>query len=353
MTSGSYSSGGGYPTLLASRIKVWNGSNAKYEIVNGKKRVKFNNYDVFYQEESAQRGGSPAVTGTSGPSAAWTASDEVALQSKLVAKVKRHEFNLAVNVAQSKELVNMVSHNLRNISRSLRALKHGDFSSATRFLLSTSSSKPKKPPPKLVPKDISGRWLELQYGWLPALGDTYEAFKAYHTATDYRIERLTVGHKGSRIPFEGSPSPTFYTFPGFLRARKYVIYEMSEALSAPRSLGLLDPLSVAWEILPYSFVIDWFIPIGSYLENLSVIPTLRGRFCNTVVLTKDSSYAGSLPAGFPTYAGKGRSAHRKQTIRTVTTGLSTAFPGFNQPFAKLMSRRVGNAIALAYQRLAH
>jgi hypothetical protein len=31
------------------------------------------------------------------------------------------------------------------------------------------------------------------------------------------------------------------------------------------TLGLLNPLSLAWELLPYSFVIDWFLPIGDYL----------------------------------------------------------------------------------------
>jgi hypothetical protein len=34
-------------------------------------------------------------------------------------------------------------------------------------------------------------------------------------------------------------------------------------------LGLNSPVSLAWELIPYSFVVDWFLPIGQALEDLS------------------------------------------------------------------------------------
>jgi hypothetical protein len=33
--------------------------------------------------------------------------------------------------------------------------------------------------------------------------------------------------------------------------------------------GLLDPLAVAWELVPLSFVVDWFINVGSFLDSLT------------------------------------------------------------------------------------
>jgi hypothetical protein len=36
------------------------------------------------------------------------------------------------------------------------------------------------------------------------------------------------------------------------------------------SFGLLNPAAVAWELLPFSFVVDWFLPVGRYLEGLDV-----------------------------------------------------------------------------------
>jgi hypothetical protein len=37
----------------------------------------------------------------------------------------------------------------------------------------------------------------------------------------------------------------------------------------PAALGFTNPLVVAWEVVPWSFVVDWFIPVGRYLEQLS------------------------------------------------------------------------------------
>jgi hypothetical protein len=33
--------------------------------------------------------------------------------------------------------------------------------------------------------------------------------------------------------------------------------------------GVINPLSIAWELSPYSFVVDWFIPVGNVLSALS------------------------------------------------------------------------------------
>jgi hypothetical protein len=48
--------------------------------------------------------------------------------------------------------------------------------------------------------------------------------------------------------------------------RRSLKVTVAEPPSAMQSLGLLNPEVVAWELLPWSFVIDWFIPIGDYLQ---------------------------------------------------------------------------------------
>lgn len=40
-------------------------------------------------------------------------------------------------------------------------------------------------------------------------------------------------------------------------------------LRSLNSLGLLNPLSLAWELVPWSFVVDWFLPIGPVLQALT------------------------------------------------------------------------------------
>ena len=33
--------------------------------------------------------------------------------------------------------------------------------------------------------------------------------------------------------------------------------------------GLVNPLSLGWELIPFSFVVDWCMPIGNFLEALT------------------------------------------------------------------------------------
>jgi hypothetical protein len=36
-----------------------------------------------------------------------------------------------------------------------------------------------------------------------------------------------------------------------------------------KQIGFNNPISLAWEVLPYSFVLDWFLPIGDFLDGLN------------------------------------------------------------------------------------
>jgi hypothetical protein len=44
----------------------------------------------------------------------------------------------------------------------------------------------------------------------------------------------------------------------------------AKAADLPGLFGLVNPFEVAWEIVPFSFVADWFLPIGRYLSALDV-----------------------------------------------------------------------------------
>lgn len=52
---------------------------------------------------------------------------------------------------------------------------------------------------------------------------------------------------------------------GLLLELKY----SSAALAAQTGFGVTDPLLLAWELTPFSFVFDWFIDVGSWLEAMS------------------------------------------------------------------------------------
>ena len=310
--------------------------------------MKWNDYSCHYVQERRTPGQSSLYPGDVWfPSGALvpslTANDELTLLSRLSEKVKGHNFNLAVAAAEGKKTVSMVSNAIQSIGGAVLDLKRGRFESAARRFGVNSR------PSQLSHRDVAGRWLELQYGWLPLLSDVYESAKAYEALTRKPRKEIVTVSFTKRFVHDASQAPVNWSCKGPAMSGKKIYYEMTEQMSAPRSLGLMDPLTVAWELIPYSFVIDWFIPIGTYLENLNTIPSLRGRFMTTTL----RRFSGSAVSISPSYRwAVVPTTHTSQVFldRKISTSLSVPKPSFNSFEDAMSPKRIWNAIALAVQR---
>ena len=229
----------------------------------------------------------------------WTSSDTNALFAKLSQKVKNSDFNLAVTASQSPEFVRMLINDAQQLARAVVAVKkgrlgdaldylyagytsHKDYSSASFFHKKKPGSIPFRRPSlsssKFLRLGVSQRWLELQYGWLPTLNDIYNASDAFAALNSGARASLVTVSKKKVHAFDASNSPPNYSAPCTYVQKVKIIAVLREELQTARVLGLTDPLSVAWELLPWSFVADWFIPIGTYLSNLNTIPHVKGEF---------------------------------------------------------------------------
>jgi hypothetical protein len=135
--------------------------------------------------------------------------------------------------------------------------------------------------------------------------------------------------------------------------RSYLV-EMREEIEWSAQLGLTHPGSVLWERLPWSFVVDWFIPIGTYLSNLGVIPRLKGRWLRSSYLRKSLAGTGfPLSASYPNHV---ITSPRPDCDLEVYRHQRTPLGGPPQvPFPTIKvagavhGRRIQNAIALAHQ----
>lgn len=328
------------------------GTDGQYEVVDGVQRLKWNNYSASFHREVRTPGRSKALPTfdqwwdcSVAAGTIMSANDELTLQSRLSEAVKGHQFNLAVSAAQGKQTVDMVVNAVQSIGGAIRDLKKGRFESAARRFGVNQR------PSQLSHKDISGRWLELQYGWKPLISDVYEAAKAYEAITNGpRTSRVSVS-----ISREGrkdtSASPFNWTGNGTIKERWRIIYEMTEQLSNARSLGLTDPASVVWELIPYSFVVDWFLPIGTYLENLNTIPKLRGRFM-TIKTRRFQCSAEQGPNPNVVWITKPTSFNSQfYFTRAVSTSLSVPKPSFESVTDAMSPSRIWNSIALVAQRI--
>lgn len=292
----------------------------------------------------------------------WTSNDDLALLGKLREEVAGSGFNAATSLAEGKQSLDMIFESSNRIYHALRALRKGDLASSyetlTGRLVSGKTSKrwgkfepimdrkfPKFKESRL--KNASSNWLQLQYGWLPLIKDTEEAAQFLAARTRPRLYKVRVRRQVVR-PAKGA---TWFTmFEGQCTSKGQIVCYLRE-INVPALSGLTNPLSVAWELLPYSFVADWFIPIGSYLDARGLAQALSGTFVTTKFYRARSRFTGFAPGcGVRSFSGS-YEHFLVQLERTVSGSLSIPLPSV-KPLGEVMNwRRAANSVALLTQKV--
>jgi hypothetical protein len=359
MTTGSWTVGVNSSEFPFYGFKSWTGTNGKTEPWQGGIRTKWNNYELQHvkwrQTPPTVFGRSPAnlpawTLAQIASAVGWSNNDDLRLLEKLSEVIRGHSFDLGVNIAEASKSYGTVVKNLRSIGSALHSLKHGRIGDVTRQL-----GRGSRDIKRLDAKDLSGRWLETQYAFMPLIDQSYEAAKALEAVTGPRRLQFSAKSPTKRITFEASSSLANYLHEASATYSKCITCELREDLSLQRSLGLVNPAEIAWELVPYSFVVDWFIPVGTYIGAWGVIPALDGRFCTTLRGSEKSGPIshGTNPANnnWTIYAACNKRELRFRTQRTVGGSLSIPHPSFNKLPKALSPKRILNAVALIHQRL--
>ncbi len=280
----------------------------------------------------------------------FSAQDELALLGRIRQKAVGSDFDPAVFLSQSHQSLRMIADAARRISGAWYAARRGRFDYAAKILTrGTDRAK------FFDKKNPAGNWLELQYGWLPLLGDAASAAEWLAAQLD---EPLVFPVKASykvKVPLKSPsshPLQNGWARSGWCERSCKAIVTLKEPPSTAVKLGITDPWSVIWENVPYSFVLDWFIPIGDYLSARALVRSLS---VSKVVKSYRKVY---VQAGFyanqdriPGANGDGMSAWRQftQVNRTVSTSLSLP-PLTLKNFDQVPTwRRAANAVALIVQ----
>jgi hypothetical protein len=280
----------------------------------------------------------------------WTANDTIALQGKLREKIAGSDFNMGIFLGEGREALQLISNTAIRFRKALTALRRGDIRSVATVLGIQS------PRSGRILKDstssLSQAWLELQYGWLPLLKDTRSAAEAL--AHQLNVPMQQVYRVRSKKPLIASHNDNIlrgkdYFFDGNTKGQ--LIARVIE-VDVPALYGLLDPASVAWELTPWSFVADWFIPIGSYLAARGLNSSLTGTFVTTVT-TREFFGCNMLGFSNPKFGITFPPQYRVLKVsvdRQVSTSLFTPRPNF-KPLSSVSSwQHCANAVALLTSR---
>lgn len=277
------------------------------------------------------------------------------LQLKVLAdiaeQIKGHGLDVGNSIAEGRQTVNSVVAAAGAMARAARAVRHGDLGGALRALGQAPSGSNKK---RLSLNDPGSTWLSMQYGWLPLLSDVYEAATNWEAVTAPPRKFKLRKRKRARVV---STTPEGHYM---VQHRDLTSYEarvhITESISVPRALGLTDPLGIAWEVVPWSFVVDWFLPISTYLDTLNVFQGLDATVAWTYYYSCESTIVDIAP-GFEVINSFGVSQCPKAQVRELTI-VRTSRSGVSVPlprpveFANAMSPlRIANAVALMGQQI--
>jgi hypothetical protein len=132
-------------------------------------------------------------------------------------------------------------------------------------------------------------WMEARYGWRPFIYDVIGHVEAF-TSPNWS-ERRTVRKSKMYPASEWQSLQVLATasgglgdlvrrqhlkFESKLRCGQTADYRSSVDLTALR-YGLYDVVGTAWELVPYSFVVDWFVNIGDMARALQAYAFIHER----------------------------------------------------------------------------
>nr|UUW21267.1 MAG: maturation protein [Sanya fiers-like virus 14] len=185
----------------------------------------------------------------------------------------------------------MLRHRLMQAYYALRAIKRLDLAKAVRIV------KNGKSPKSLRAADLR---LELVYGWGPFLSDIYGLCGMKPPPLDQKIKEFFGEPQNfseevtNNYPRQNAVGTK--TFKGKTSAVVMLEIEVDTPLIVSAGqLGLTNPLNTAWELVPFSFVVDWFIPIQQYIEQYDA---LDGIYVKDQLLITKARYTSTFDTMF-------------------------------------------------------
>jgi hypothetical protein len=189
---------------------------------------------------------------------------------KARAALKNTDINLGVAFAERNATARLLGDTATNLAKSYRYLRRGQIRNAMDALGITSARR--EPRGSNAPQ----RWLELQYGWKPLLSDVYGACKALETR-DRSDWSVTAKGRARQSIAQGKTYASIFDYGSGTAEGVCSAYcridaiPQNGAIISLASFGITNPLLIGWELLPFSFVVDWVFPVGSWLEGLDAL----------------------------------------------------------------------------------
>lgn len=276
------------------------------------------------------------------------------LKNRLLQKVRDSQVDLGVALGETRETAAFIASAMSKAAIGYRQLRRGDISSAVSTMTGRHNDLWRD-----IPGVAANSWLAYAYGLRPLVNDVYSAARALERSrrpiSDVKTVRASeYGTLSGVAEFKPNHATRYsVTCRGGVACRGAVTFRVTNpVLRTLDQCGVVNPLSVAWELVPFSFVVDWFIPVGRFITE--IVPPQGVDFVDGYISSKatgssrntcDIEGNASDARGWHTYA-ESVERYKKRTVLS-------SFPRYSLivPDLSLSYQQITSGIALLGQAL--
>lgn len=168
-------------------------------------------------------------------------------------------------------------------------------------------------------------YLSGKYGVMPSVSDIGRLYSGVcNISTAFRQKQRIHSRRVTSIDVPDSLSAT-HTAVLTVQCSKYpsdLVGKAMEFISMCKSWGLYPEAQNLWDIIPFSFVVDWFVQIGDYFETVQDAYNIRDYFpIEYAILSQKVAVGKSITSILPQYVATG-----EVQFSYYTRGISRELP---------------------------
>lgn len=122
------------------------------------------------------------------------------------------------------------------------------------------------------PKQLANTHLEIIFGWLPLYSDIHAATSSViqQAPTGGSVRASAMRSIATETVSRNSTGITIRSVRGTQRVTYSAMYSVTNPnLWLVERAGLLNPAAVAWDLVPWSFAVNWFVNVNQLVQSVS------------------------------------------------------------------------------------
>lgn len=201
--------------------------------------------------------GSTGISAGFGGTSGFSLNNMNRARTQCLLKLNEQKVSLGTFLAETKRAANQLAVLTSDFARHLIALKRRNW----RYFRAEYGDI----------RNIPNGYLAWKYGFAPLARDIYSMAEIVREGLGSRAQILYASSTVSNSD-QMKTNEFGYQFSGQIHLKNTcsIMAKLNEAFIAnAQSVGLVNPVELGWELVPYSFAVDWVLPVGNFLQALT------------------------------------------------------------------------------------